>query len=61
MALIAHAEMFANANRDPEKQRDPIRFPTPFPEPEAEAPATEAEIEEARAILRAHSMFADEA
>ncbi|TQL87207.1 hypothetical protein [Microbacterium saperdae] len=58
-AVIVHAEMFANANRDRKVQPEPIRFPSPLPEREDETQATDEEVEQARAVLKKYTMFAE--
>lgn len=57
-AQILLAEAWINSHRDQKETPKPIELPKPFL-PEVPVKATDAEVETAKAVLAANSMFGD--
>lgn len=59
VAVITLAEWFANVHRDPQKSREPFRFPRPWPDADAKPNVTPDELAELTEKLLARSALRD--
>lgn len=57
--MLTLAEWFANVHRDPEKAREPFRFPRPWSEVDPNADVTDEERAELEQKLLARSALRD--